>query len=107
MVDNLSPELWSMKRALYYTQDDRPVVVLLDEVDAMLSRLKARSEVVIKDMYHPTVTSMESWNSWLDYINGNLKKNIILVCTSNLTVEEMDKRFGSMVREGRFERIQI
>ncbi len=57
-------------------------------------------------MYVPTVTSTESWNSWLDAINGSLKKEIVLVCTSNLSIAEMDERFGPMVREGRFMRIE-
>ena len=105
LLDNISPETWSIRQVHQNVVIGKTIVILLDEIDVMLNRLVDKKEAVIKDMYVPTVTGPDSWNAWIDTINNNLNKEIILVCTSNMSVAKMDAAFGSMVREGRFMRI--
>ena len=42
MIDNPSPEFWSISRVLSWVSNGRPVVILLDEIDYMLKRLKEK-----------------------------------------------------------------
>ena len=80
-------------------------MLLLDEVDKMLDRLIENNADKNNSgsNYITTIPNAEKWNSWLDKLNKiSKKKPIILLCTTNLTLEEMDRKYGAMVREGRF-----
>jgi hypothetical protein len=75
-----------------------PLIVVLDEVDTMLQRIKAG----VHNERHPiSVHDKSTWNQFLDSIDNGLYPHLILLLISNATPATIDAVDPSFIREGR------
>jgi len=87
-----------------YTQtkvsSQRPLVVILDEVDILVSDIHLNSndnhKKYIKEIYDKT-----SWNSFMDKIEYGMFPHVIVLMTSNKRRQEIDRYDKSYLRNGR------
>lgn len=80
--------------------DEKPLVMVLEECDGILmdileNRIKPHKEIPIQ------IRKKMDWNKMLDKINYGLYPNLILILTSNVHLEEINKKDGSLLRENR------
>jgi hypothetical protein len=80
---------------------ERPLVVLLDEVDRILERVHHGRVVTHKDI-RTTVYDKSTWNAWLDGIS-DFYPYVLILMTSNVSREALGALFedSSYLREGR------
>ena len=68
----------------------KPMIVLVDEIDGSLNLIKTNS--VEKDKNHRlTAHDKASWNRFFDAVERKTYKNLILVMTTNLTLDQIDE----------------
>jgi hypothetical protein len=79
---------------------DKPLIVLLDEVDSLLKKI-FNGNVMKHKLVHTQVIDKPSWNKFLDYFDRLIFPYVILIMTSNRTAEEIDSMDSSFLRSGR------
>ena len=79
---------------------DEPLIVLIDEVDVMIKNIH---ENRIKPHKHYPILTRDkmSWNSFLDKISYGIFPHLILIMTSNVDKNKLDRYDPSYLREGR------
>ena len=78
----------------------QPLVVLIDEIDTII--MKIHEGKIQQHKHYPILTKDKmSWNTFLDKIDYGLFPNLILVMTSNLSRNQIDKFDKSYLRDGR------
>jgi len=80
-----------------------PLVVVLEEVDNIISRVHNK-KLGRKSQYYPIqVDGKCTWNWFLDQLNpvSAIQKNVILIMTSNMTLDEFNRMDPSYFRPGR------
>ncbi len=85
-----------------YTQPckDKPLIVLLDEVDIILTYIHDGN--VYKHKNVPVqIHDKATWNNFLDKIGMVIYPNIILILSSNKSIHEIDKMDPCYLRKGR------
>jgi len=80
--------------------DEKPLVMVLEECDGILmdileNRIKPHKEIPIQ------IRKKMDWNKMLDKINYGLYPNLILILTSNIHLEDINVKDGSLLRENR------
>ena len=93
---------------------NRPLIVLLDEIDESLDKIFDKSNMVTKSNKSDKKTnkkedselnevslSKRSWNGFFDDINDGLYPYTIFLMTSNISKKEIDKKNASLLRSGR------
>jgi len=80
---------------------ENPLIILLDEFDIILHSFHENKIELHKDI--PTeVYNKITWNNLLDDINMKLYPRLILILTSNLYKEQIEKKYDpSYIRDGR------
>lgn len=94
-ADNLS-NLYTSK----FLSGDKPLVLLIDEVDIIIKNIHEQ-KIVPHKHYPISVKDKMSWNSFLDKIDYGLYPNLILIFTSNLDRNQINKLDNSYLRDGR------
>jgi hypothetical protein len=93
---------------MYHTIDptpQKPLILLLDEVDVMIT--KVHEETIVPHKNHPIqIYNKSTWNNMLDKIDYGLYPNIILVLCSNKTFQEINEMDPSYLRKGRIDLVQ-
>tara|TARA_B100000963_G_C22619579_1_gene669178 strand:+ start:633 stop:1688 length:1056 start_codon:yes stop_codon:yes gene_type:complete len=78
----------------------QPLIVLIDEIDTII--MKIHQGKIQQHKHYPILTKDKmSWNSFLDKIDYGLFPNLILVMTSNLERDKINKYDKSYLRDGR------
>ena len=79
---------------------DKPLIVLIDEVDVILKNIHENK--IQKHKHYPIlVRDKMTWNSFIDKIDYGLYPNLIVIFTSNQNKEYIDSLDKSYIREGR------
>ena len=87
--------LWNSRES-----EMKPMIVLVDEIDGSLNLIKTNS--VEKDKNHRlTAHDKASWNRFFDAVERKTYKNLILVMTTNLTLDQIDEGDTALTRPGR------
>jgi SpoVK/Ycf46/Vps4 family AAA+-type ATPase len=81
---------------------NKPLIVVLDEVDIILSRIHNK-EVVQHKHYKSEVHDKITWNQLLDRISYGMYPYLILMMVSNKKVKECNKMDPAYLREGRID----
>lgn len=73
----------------YCSDKTKAFVLLIDEIDILIGR----SKNVINNNYNPIelINNKASWNKILDKIDKGLYKNLIIIITSNLLLNELNE----------------
>lgn len=80
---------------------NEPLIILIDEVDIILNKI-TQKEPLHHKKYPIMIKNKIDWNSFLDKIEYGLYKNLILILCSNMTRDEIDKKYDkSFLRDGR------
>lgn len=88
--------LYSSKKLL----GNKPLIILIDEVDIMIKNIHKNE--IPKHKYYPIpIRDKPTWNSFLDKIDYGLYPNLILIMTSNSKKRDIDSLDTSYLREGR------
>jgi hypothetical protein len=78
----------------------KPLIVVLEEVDGMV--LAMHQNTIKRHEHLPIqVTCKSDWNKWLDRFDRGYYKNVILMMTSNRSLNWFDELDPSYFREGR------
>jgi len=78
---------------------DKPLIILLDEVDGLIDKVKSS---IPEHQYVPTqVRCKTTWNTWLDKIDRGFYPFVIMIMTSNKSIQWFDEIDRSYMREGR------
>ena len=79
---------------------DKPIIVLMDEIDVLLKKI--HNESLIKHKKVPIqVHDKSTWNSFFDKIDMGLYPHVIMILCSNKTKRELDRLDESYLRKGR------
>ena len=80
---------------------DKPLIVVLDEVDILLEKIHAQG--IAPHKHIPIqITDKRTWNDFLDDINIGFYPNLIIIMTSNISRNEIGKKYDiSYLRENR------
>jgi len=80
----------------------KPLVVVLEEADGMITAVHNQSPVRAVNKHIPTeVITKANWNGLLDDVQLRLYPNMIVLLTSNIPAEEIDVLDSSYLRPGR------
>jgi hypothetical protein len=79
---------------------DRPIIVIFDEVDVMISEIHNNSKEHHKK-YSKEIHDKISWNSFMDKIEYGMFPHVILIMTSNKARCDIDNYDKSYLRNGR------
>ena len=87
-----------------YTQikvsSERPIIVILDEVDILISKINSSDEGGHKK-YSKEIHNKTTWNAFMDKIEYGMFPHVIILMTSNKKRREIDKSDSSYLRDGR------
>lgn len=93
---------------LYYCinpSSKNPLIVLLDEVDILLSNIH-HEKIILHKNNATQIYNKTTWNNFLDKIDYGLYPNVILMLCSNSSIDEINNLDDSYLREGRIDLIQ-
>jgi Cdc6-like AAA superfamily ATPase len=103
-VDSFNPfEQGDYFSSLYNTVNpsiDKPLVIILEEIDCNISKMHLGLIQVNK--YIPTqIKTKTDWNSFLDKFDRCLYPNVIIIMTTNKSINYFDDLDPSYFRQGR------
>jgi len=79
----------------------KPLILLIDEFDILLDSFH-HNQVVLHEHIPTEVYNKITWNNLFDDINSKLYPNLIVILTTNLTRENIEKEYDkSYIRPGR------
>jgi len=79
---------------------ESPLIVALEEIDEILCEVKHKKVAVNK--YCPAQIHRKSdWNNFLDDIDDGLYPNVIMIMTTNMTIDDLRTLDDSLIRENR------
>lgn len=109
ICDTFNPtEPSDMFSNLYYSvnpSSKNPLIVLLDEVDIVLTNLH-NEKIRLHKNNATQIYNKTTWNNFLDKIDYGLYPNVILILCSNVSIHEINKMDESYLRQGRIDLIQ-
>lgn len=79
---------------------DKPIIVVFDEVDIMISEIHESSNQTHKK-YSKEIFDKTSWNTFMDKVEYGLFPYVIILMNSNKRRREIDKYDSSYLRDGR------
>jgi hypothetical protein len=80
--------------------EDKPLIVVLEEVDGIVFAMH-RNEIKRHEHLHIQITCKGDWNKWLDRFDRGYYKHVILLMTSNKSLDWFNELDGSYFRDGR------
>lgn len=83
-----------------HATSDRPIIMIFDEVDVMISEIHNNSKEHHKK-YSKEIHDKISWNSFMDKIEYGMYPHVIIIMTSNKKRREIDRYDESYLRNGR------
>ena len=89
----------------YYTtpSNDCPLIILLDEVDIMVTKLH-NGEIKLPHAPIPIeFKNKTEWDKFFDKFNQGIRKNVIIIMTSNKKLSYFDEMDSSYMRDGRID----
>lgn len=104
LIDTFNPidpnDIFSTMYMRIGPTQDKPLIVVLEEVDGIIYKMHKNK---IKDHEHLTrqVICKGDWNKWLDRFDRGYYKNVIIIMTSNKSIEWFNKLDPSYLRLGR------
>ena len=93
---------------LYYCinpTSKNPLIVLLDEVDILLTNIH-NEKISLHKNNTTQIYNKTTWNNFLDKIDYGLYPNVILILCSNTSIQQINKMDESYLRKGRIDIIQ-
>lgn len=80
--------------------NESPLIVLIDEVDGILSVIGGKG-IPHHEKYLIYIKNKTEWNTFLDKFGKSYWKNVILILTTNMSLEQIDSFDTSYTRPGR------
>ena len=105
LCDTFDPTEPSCTLDNIYTSIDhsykKPLILLIDEIDIIFEKI-TKQEPLHHKKFSIMIKNKIDWNNFLDKIEFGLYKNLILIICSNMTKEEIAKKYDkSFLRKGR------
>jgi hypothetical protein len=82
--------------------EERPLIILLDEADGIISRMK-KPELFNSKQFPYQIKDKSSWNSFFDSFGKNKFRHVYLILTTNKPLEWFDGEDESYLRGGRID----
>jgi len=103
-VDSFNPFEQGDNFASLYTRvnpsSDRPLIIILEEIDCNISKM--HSGLIQINKYIPTqIKTKTDWNGFLDKFDRGLYPNVIIIMTTNKSINYFDFLDPSYLRKGR------
>lgn len=104
LVDSFNPtdpnDIFSTMYRRINPTPEEPLIIVLEEVDNIILKIH-QNEIKRHNHLHIQITCKTDWNTWLDRFDKKYYKNIIVIMTTNKTIEWFDDLDPSYLRDGR------